>query len=79
MGVFNCTVVSDELQWMWNEAAMVHFKIVYRYLSDRFHQLPITVATRFKEPAQTLGSWVRIQIEAWMPVCVYSIFVLFLV
>jgi hypothetical protein len=25
---------------------------------------------------QTLGSWVRILIEAWMPVCVYSMFAL---
>jgi hypothetical protein len=28
-------------------------------------------------PAQTLGSWVRIPFEAWMSVCVYSVFVLF--
>jgi hypothetical protein len=28
-------------------------------------------------PARTLGSWVRIQLEAWMSVCVYSVFVLF--
>jgi hypothetical protein len=27
-------------------------------------------------PAQTLGSWVRIPLEAWMSVCVYSVFVL---
>jgi hypothetical protein len=26
--------------------------------------------------AQTLGSWVRIPLEAWMSVCVYSTFVL---
>jgi hypothetical protein len=25
--------------------------------------------------ARTLGSWVRIQLEAWMSVCVYSVFV----
>jgi hypothetical protein len=29
--------------------------------------------------AETLGSWVRIPIEAWMSVCVYSMFVLFCV
>jgi hypothetical protein len=28
---------------------------------------------------RTLGSWVRIQLEAWMSVCVYSVFVLFCV
>jgi hypothetical protein len=27
-------------------------------------------------PAQTLGSWVRIPLEAWISVCVYSVFVL---
>jgi hypothetical protein len=26
--------------------------------------------------ARTLGSWVRIPLEAWMPVCLYSVFVL---
>jgi hypothetical protein len=30
-------------------------------------------------PAQTLGSWVRIPLEAWMFVRVYSVFVLFCV
>jgi hypothetical protein len=30
-------------------------------------------------PAQTLGSWSRIPLEAWMSVCVYSVFVLFCV
>jgi hypothetical protein len=29
--------------------------------------------------ARTLGSWVRIPLEAWMSVCVYSVFVLFCV
>jgi hypothetical protein len=30
-------------------------------------------------PARTPGSWVRITLEAWMPVCVHSVFVLFCV
>jgi hypothetical protein len=30
-------------------------------------------------PAQTLRSWVRMPLEAWMFVCVYSVFVLFCV
>jgi hypothetical protein len=30
-------------------------------------------------PARTLGMWVRIPLEAWMSVCVYSVFVLFCV
>jgi hypothetical protein len=32
------------------------------------HELP--------SPARMLNSWVRIPPEAWMPVCVYSVFVL---
>jgi hypothetical protein len=27
-------------------------------------------------PAQILGLWVRIQLEAWMSVCIYTVFVL---
>jgi hypothetical protein len=41
--------------------------------------MPITVAARLRHelssPAQKLGSWVRIHLEAWMPVCVHSVFV----
>jgi hypothetical protein len=29
--------------------------------------------------ARTMGLWIRIQIEAWMSLCVYSVFVLFCV
>jgi hypothetical protein len=36
---------------------------------------PITVAARFS-PAQTLGSWDRIPLEAWMSMCFYAMFVL---
>jgi hypothetical protein len=32
------------------------------------HELP--------SPAQTLGSWFRIPLKAWMSVCVYFVFVL---
>jgi hypothetical protein len=28
-------------------------------------------------PAQTLRSWVRMPLEAWVSVCVYSVFVLY--
>jgi hypothetical protein len=33
------------------------------------HELPLL--------AQTLGSWVRIPLEAWISMCVYSVFVLY--
>jgi hypothetical protein len=29
---------------------------------------------KLSSPARTLGSWVRIQLKAWMFVCVYSVF-----
>jgi hypothetical protein len=40
--------------------------------------MPITVAAR-SSPGRTLGSCVRIPLEAWMSVYVYSVFVLFCV
>jgi hypothetical protein len=39
-------------------------------------QWPRSVRHEMSPPAQTLGSWVRIPLEAWMSVCVYSVFVL---
>jgi hypothetical protein len=42
--------------------------------------VPVTVATRtevlMSSPAQTLGSWVRILLEAWMSLLVSYVFVL---
>jgi hypothetical protein len=39
-------------------------------------QRPRGLRHELSSPAQTLGSWVRIPLEAWMSVCVYSAFVL---
>jgi hypothetical protein len=43
-------------------------------------RLLFTVAARSRHepssPARTLGSWVRMPLEEWMSVCVYSVFVL---
>jgi hypothetical protein len=39
-------------------------------------QWPRVLRHELSSPAQTLGSWVRIPLEAWMSVCVYSVFVL---
>jgi hypothetical protein len=41
------------------------------------NQWPRGLKHEIFSPAQTLGSWVRIPLEAWMPVSVYSVFVLF--
>jgi hypothetical protein len=39
-------------------------------------QWPRCLRHELSSPARTLGSWVRIPLEAWMSVCVYSVFVL---
>jgi hypothetical protein len=39
-------------------------------------QWPRGLMHELSTPARTLGSWVRISLEAWMSVCVYSVFVL---
>jgi hypothetical protein len=36
-------------------------------------QWPPGLRHKLSSPAQTLGSWVRIPLEAWMYVCVYSV------
>jgi hypothetical protein len=38
-------------------------------------QWPRGLRHELSSPAQTLGSWVRIPLEAWMPVCFYCVFV----
>jgi hypothetical protein len=40
-------------------------------------QWPRDLRYESSSPVRTLGSWVRIPIEAWMSVCVYTVFVLF--
>jgi hypothetical protein len=42
-------------------------------------QRPRCLRHELSSPAQTLGSWVRIPIEALMSVCVYSVFMLLFV
>jgi hypothetical protein len=42
----------------------------------RRSQWPRGLRNELSSPAQTLGSWVRIPLEAWMFVCVHSVFVL---
>jgi hypothetical protein len=42
-------------------------------------QWPRRVKHELSSPAQILGSWFRISLEAWMFVCVYSVLVLFCV
>jgi hypothetical protein len=40
-------------------------------------QWPRGLRHELSSPAQTLGSWVWIPLEAWMCVCAYSVFVLY--
>jgi hypothetical protein len=50
------------------------------YRSDEKHvsrsQWPRGLRHELCSPAETLGSCVRIPLEAWISVCVYSVFVL---
>jgi hypothetical protein len=39
-------------------------------------QWPRGLRHELSSPVQTLGSWVRIPLETWMSLCVYSVFVL---
>jgi hypothetical protein len=45
----------------------------------RRSQWPLGLRHELSSPARTLGSWVWIQLDAWMSVCVYSVFLLFCV
>jgi hypothetical protein len=42
-------------------------------------QWPRGIKHEPSSPARTQGSWIRISLEAWMTVCVYSVFGLFCV
>jgi hypothetical protein len=48
-------------------------------LVHRRSQWPRGLRHEPSPPARTLGSWIQIPLEAWMFVCVYSMFVLFCV
>jgi hypothetical protein len=54
-------------------------KITYRTVRISPPQWPRGLRHEPSSPGRTLGSWVRIPLEAWMSVCVYSVFVLFFV
>jgi hypothetical protein len=47
-----------------------------RLTAELRHGLPRGLRHELSSPAQTLGSWVRIPLKAWMSVCVYSVFML---
>jgi hypothetical protein len=56
------------------------FTVAYTVLNSLIYtcrsRWPSGLRHELSSPAQTLGSWVRIQLEAWMSVYVYSVFVL---
>jgi hypothetical protein len=45
----------------------------------RRSEWPRGLRHELSSPARTLGSWILIPLEAWMSVCVYTVFVLFCV
>jgi hypothetical protein len=52
--------------------------IMHYYKYDGRSQWPRGLRHEPSSPARKLGSWIRIQLKAWMSVCVYSVFVLLL-
>jgi hypothetical protein len=56
-------------------------QLIIRCFSQCFRpsQWPGGLRHKLSSLTRTLGSWVRIQLQAWMSVCVYSVFVLFCV
>jgi hypothetical protein len=53
------------------QATIISFRYVIRVRS----QWPRGLRHEMSSPAWTLGSWARIPLDAWMFVCVYSLFV----
>jgi hypothetical protein len=53
-------------------------KSIMHFQETKFHadQWPRGLKHELSSPALTLGSWVRIPLEAWMSVCTYSVFML---
>jgi hypothetical protein len=49
-------------------------RIITHQLLTRRSQWPGSVTHEMPSPAQTLGSWVRTPLKAWMSTCVYSRF-----
>jgi hypothetical protein len=54
-------------------------EIMVFYIKTRRSQWPHGLRHELSSPAWTLGSWVQNPLEAWMCVCIYSVFVLFCV
>jgi hypothetical protein len=46
------------------------------YVFSSRSQWPRGLRHELSSPSRTLGSWVRVSLEAWMSVCVYSVFML---
>jgi hypothetical protein len=62
------------------DVALISWRIYWVLMPrNSWWQWPRRLRHELSSPAQTLWSWVRFQLEAWMSVCVYSVFVLFCV
>jgi hypothetical protein len=67
------------MHWSQKNLRTVALRLLVFQLSisvQRRSQWPRGLRHELSSPAQTLGSWVWILLEAWMSVCVYSVFVL---
>jgi hypothetical protein len=50
--------------------------VIYEKLRMNRSQWPRSLRHEPSSPDRILGSWVRIPLEEWMSVCIYSVFVL---
>jgi hypothetical protein len=57
----------------------IEYKFSYTEAMEGRSQWPRSLSYELSSPIETLGSWVRIPLKAWMSVYVYSVFVLFCV
>jgi hypothetical protein len=69
---------------VWHVARMRDLRVAYIILFEKSEwkikfRCPHGLRHELPSYAQTLGSWVRIPLEVWISVCVYSVFVLFCV
>jgi hypothetical protein len=59
------------------KTAVVYEKFNIAMSTEGRPQWPRGLRHELSSLARKLGSWVRIPLKAWMPVCAYSVFVLF--
>jgi hypothetical protein len=60
----------------WNREHLSNLPCIFPYINLYRSQCPRGLKHDLSSLARSLGSWVRIPLNAWMTVCVYSVFML---